>query len=149
MFPKRIPVKLFEAYVLLIYTIIGGSDCLKVMVENEKINFNLKLSASVNFIAESVNSTAIRVIACNSYFQNDFNELSEQLWRTNVSLTLLNVEKKYEARTKFPKNDFILLMVDQHFARYLPAFMKNVMGRIRKHKMLVIFKTNDCDIADG
>lgn len=138
MFLKRVSV----SYALLICTIVR-SDRLLVMNESEKINFK-KLSAAVNYIAESVSASNIRVIGCNSCFYNNFNELSEW-WRTNVSLTLLNVEKKYKTETRFPKNDFIIMLIDQHFARYLPEFMKNVMGRLRKHKMLVIFQTTDSD----
>lgn len=120
------------------------SDCSKIINESEKIDFNLNLSVAVNFIIQSVNSTNIRAVGYGSYFQNDFNELSEH-WRTSVSLTLLNIERKYVVQRKIPENDFILIFVDRQFARSLQKFMENMKVEIRKHKMVVIFKTEDCD----
>lgn len=141
MFPKRISATFFTTYVLIHNM---RSDCLKIINESEKINFNLNLSAAVNFIIQSVNSTNIRAVGYRSYFQNDFNELSEH-WRTSVSLTLLNIERKYVVQRKIPKNDFILMFVDRQFARSLQNFMENMKVQIRKHKMVVIFETEDCD----
>lgn len=141
MFPKRFSATFFTAYVLIH---IMRSDCSKIINESEKIDFNLNLSVAVNFIIQSVNSTNIRAVGYGSYFQNDFNELSEH-WRTSVSLTLLNIERKYVVQRKIPENDFILIFVDRQFARSLQKFMENMKVQIRKHKMVVIFKTEDCD----
>lgn len=143
MFQTRISIAFFSTYVLLIHTIIFD-DCLELKNESEKINSNLRLLAAVNFIVKSVSSSTVRGIGCNSYFQDNFNEIAER-WRTNVSLTLVNMEKKYGTQRKILKKDFILMSVDQHFARYLQTFLQKMMGRIRRHKMLIIFRTTDCD----
>lgn len=142
MFPKRISVTFFTTYVLISNI---RSDCSKLINENEKINFNFNLSAAVNFIIQSLNSTNIRAVGCNGHFQNDFNDLSEH-WRTNITLTLLNVDRKYVVRRKkIPKNDVILMFMDRQFARGLQHFMENIGVQIRKHKIVVIFQTENCD----
>lgn len=142
MFPIRLLVAFVTAFVLIHGAI--GSDCLKEINENEKINLNLNLSAAVNFIIQNVSANSIRVFGCKKHFQNDLNELSKH-WRTNVTLTLLNVEKKYTLPRKIHENDFVLILADVQFLRCLEKFMENIKGQIRRHKSVVIFKTEDCD----
>lgn len=151
MFSKRIPVKLFTTYVLLIHATIQN-DCLQLTRNNEseKNNFNSKLSVIVNYFIKSVKSTSssIRVVACDSYFQDDINDVMQH-WRVTVSLTLLNMEKNYRLQKVIPKTDFILMLLDERIDLYLGEFMKKMMGRIRKHKVLVVLKTSSCDHING
>lgn len=141
--PTRFSVEFFTTYMLLIQAIIRG-DCLDVMNGSEKINSNLDLWAAVNFVIKSVNCHSVRVIGCNSYLHENFMGISEH-WRTSVTLTLMNVEEKYEAPRKVLQNEFILMLVDEDFNGYLPKFMLNIMGRIRKHRTMVILKTKECE----
>lgn len=148
---KRIPVRLFmfTTYVLLHATV--QSDCFQLTrnIESEKNDFNLKLSAAVNFILKSVKSTVtVRVVACGRCYQNDFNDIMER-WQATVSVTLLNMEREYQPEEVIEKNDFILMLLDERFASYLEEYMKNMMGRIRKHKVLVVLRTNGCDNTNG
>lgn len=141
MLQKRISVKIFVMYFVICSV---KSDFLKVKNDNEKLDSNLNLSAAVHFIIKSVNASDVQVIGCSSYFRKDFNELSWH-WRRNVSSTLLNVERKYIKRRKVPKNVFILIFIDQHFMSFLKTFMDNSAVYIRKHKMVVITKSEDCN----
>lgn len=142
---KRISVILFTIYVLVVHAI--RSDCWKEL--SEKNEFNSNLSAAVNFIIKSVNSSNVRVIGCENSFQNDFDDLSEY-WRVHVSSTLLNVERKnFVVHRKIPKNDLILMFVDLQFHRCLQKFMERASQQIRKHKMVVVFKTKTEDCVDN
>lgn len=138
---KKNSVKLFLIYVLICTV---KSDFSKVINDNEKQDSNLNLSAAIHFIIKSVNASDVRVIGCSSYFRNEFNELSWH-WRRNVSLTLLHVERNYTMRRKIPKNVFILIFIDQHFVQFLQTLMDNFGCYIRKHKMVVVLKSDDCD----
>lgn len=93
---------------------------------------------------QSVNSSNVHIVGCNSYFQNGDHQLSEH-WRTSVTVTLLNVDQEYDVKQKIPKNDFILMFMDRQHARCMHEFMQNTQSRIRKHKMVVILQTVDCD----
>lgn len=144
MFPKQISVNFFASCVLIHAMIAMRSDCLQEIKGNENINFNLNIATAVNFIIQSVNATNVRAVGCKSFFHNDFNELSEH-WRTNVSLTLLNVERKYSVVKKIPRNDLILMFVDQQFVGCWQKFMENTSDRFRKHKLVVVFKPDKCN----
>lgn len=143
MLPERFSLKISTTFFVLLHII--RSDCLNAINKNEKINFNYSnVSVAVNLIIKSVNSSNIQVIGCTKYFHNEFDELPN-LRMLNVSTTLLNVERKYVYKGKIPEKDFILIFVDQQFAECIQKFIENMRTRIRKHKMLVILKTMDCD----
>lgn len=119
------------------------SNSLSLFNETDKINSNLNISMAISYIIQSVNSSNIRAVGCDKYFNNDFNKISE-IWRRNVTLSLLNVEQKYVIERKLPKNDFILMFMDQQFD-CLQTFIEKFKDRIRKHKLLIIFRTENCD----
>ncbi|KAJ6649149.1 hypothetical protein Bhyg_04382, partial [Pseudolycoriella hygida] len=130
MFPKGISVTFFTTCVLMHCM---TSDCLKLTNE-ENGKMNLNASSAINFITESVNSSDVRIVACDNFFQNYFNDLSER-WRGHVTLTLLNVEKKFVAQRKYPKNEFILMS------------LKKLSSLLWENKILNFIILRDCKLT--